>query len=146
MREVVPSLVWIGNARDVRDVPGVLSREIGAVVQVAADEAAVSFPRDVIFCHFPLLDGSGNPASVLRTAIHTVALLARLHMPTLIACGNGMSRSPAIAAAGLALANRESPDEWLKKIAATGPHDVGPGLWNEIRACVTVERTGYLST
>jgi hypothetical protein len=146
MREVVPRLLWIGNARDVRDIREVLSHEIGAVVQVAADDAAVTFPRDIIFCHFPLLDGAGNPAVVLKTAVHTVALLARLHMPTLVTCSNGMSRSPAIAAAGMAVANRESPDEWLKRIAATGPHDVGPGMWNEIRSCVTDERTGNLST
>jgi len=136
MREIIPGLVWIGNARDAGDVAGVLANEIGAVIHLAIEEPPCPFPRDIIYCRFPLLDGEGNPPANLRTAIQTVLMLFEANVPLLVACSGGMSRSPAIVAADIACAKNESPDEWLKKITAAGPHDVAPTLWNEIRTCV----------
>jgi len=136
MREVIPKLVWIGNGRDARDVAAVLACEIQAVVHLAVEESPTMFPRDIIYCRFPLLDGSGNPPAILRTAIQTVCMLIDENVPILVACSGGMSRSPAILAAAMARAKRESPEKWLTQIAAAGPHDVAPALWNEIRHCV----------
>lgn len=132
MREIIPRLVWIGNARDATDVKSVLENEIAAVVHLAMEEPPTVFPREIIYCRFPLLDGAGNSAAILRTAIHTVSILIEAKIPILVACSGGMSRSPAIVAAAIARAKSEPPHEWLKKIAATGPHDVAPALWNEI--------------
>lgn len=136
MREVTPGLVWIGNARDARDVAGILAIEITAVVDLAMEEPPCHFPREIIYCRFPLLDGEGNSPSLLRTAVQTIASLIQSRTPTLVACSGGMSRSPALTAAALAHANRESADEWLRKIAATGPYGVAPALWNDLRQCV----------
>lgn len=133
MREVLPRLIWIGNARDGRDVSEVISREIAAVVDLAMEEAPAHFPREIIYCRFPLLDGAGNSSSVLQVAVRTLARLIETGTPTLVTCGGGMSRSPALVAAGLAVANGGAPDDWLKQIAADGPHDVAPALWNDVR-------------
>ena len=135
MREIIPRRVWIGNARDATDVTGVLENEIAAVVHLAMEEPPTVFPREIIYCRFPLLDVAGNSPAILRTAIHTVSMLIEGKVPMLVACSGGMSRSPAIVAAAIARANCELPDEWLKKISAMGPHDVAPALWNEIRMC-----------
>jgi protein-tyrosine phosphatase len=97
------------------------------------EEAAASFPREIIYCRFPILDGSGNPPALLQVAIRTLAVLFKMNVRTLITCSGGMSRSPAIAAAALCLANGGSADDALKQIAVTGPHDVAPSLWIEVR-------------
>ena len=86
MREVIPGLVWIGNARDGRDVTGILALEIEAVVHVAIEEPPCLFPREIIYCRFPLLDGEGNACSLLKTAVQTVSLLIAEKVPTLVAC------------------------------------------------------------
>lgn len=133
MREILPRLVWIGNARDGRDVSEVISREIAAVVDLAMEEAPAQFPREIIYCRFPLIDGAGNSPSLLQLAMRTLARLIETSTPTLVTCGGGMSRSPALVAAGLAVAKGGAADDWLKQIAAAGPHDVAPALWNDVR-------------
>ena len=91
-------------------------------------------PRELIYCRFPLLDGSGNRCELLSVAVRTVATLLEMKIPTLLCCGAGMSRSPAIAAAALARITQESPETWLKRVADQHPSDVSPGLWQEVRA------------
>lgn len=137
MREVIPGFIWIGNARDAHDVAAVLEKEIQAVVDLAMEEPPGHYPREIIYCRFPLIDGEGNPLSLLKTAIQTLATLIQTKTRTLVVCGGGMSRSPAITAAALFVANGDSPDEWLKQIATAGPHDVSPSLWNEIRQTIS---------
>lgn len=135
MRQIVSELVWIGNARDIRDVKGVLDREIAAVVQLAIEEPPVLFPREIIYCRFPLLDGEGNPAVILRTVVIAVSNLIEAKIPTLVGCSGGMSRSPSIVASALAYSKGESPEEWLLKTATAGVHDIAPALWNDLRNC-----------
>jgi protein-tyrosine phosphatase len=103
-------------------------------VQVAAEEPAISTPRDLIYFRFPLVDGSGNPPSTLLLAVGAVQGLIRLRIPTLVCCGMGLSRSPAVAAVALAMVRRETPDEVLRMLAEHHPVDVSPGFWREIRA------------
>jgi hypothetical protein len=139
MREVIPSLLWIGNAREARDVKAVLGCGISAVVDLAIEELPILFPRDVVYCRFPLVDGAGNPLAVLRAAIDTTTHFIRSQVPTLITCGGGMSRSPAIAAAALGRFERVSPQQSLERVAASGPHDVSPAFWADvIKASVEV--------
>ena len=135
MRQIISGLLWIGNARDARDVTAILANEIEAVAHLAIEELSSLFPREIIYCRFPLVDGSGNPLSILGTAISTVSMLIDANVPMLVTCSGGMSRSPAIVAAAIAKSKSESPDEWLMKIATNGPHDVAPTLWNDIRLC-----------
>jgi len=85
-----------------------------AVVNLAAEEPSPLLPRSMVYCRFPIMDGEQEGEGVLDAAIHTVASLLRNQVPTLVHCGAGMSRSPAV--------------------VAGHPHDVSPQLWEAIEA------------
>ena len=106
MRAVIPKLLWIGNALDARDIKTVLGVGVTAIIDLAIEEPSIQFPRDIVYCRFPLIDGEGNSPPVLRAAIQMTAHFVRSEISTLVACSAGMSRSPAIVAAALA-ARRE---------------------------------------
>lgn len=134
MHQINDLPLWFGNAGDAADVRGVLDAGIEAVVQVAAEEPPLALPRDVIYCHIPLVDGAGNPPKLLKLAVGLLAGLIESGTPTLICCSSGLSRSPALAAAALA---RRRPDQgdaeaWLARIAAHQRLDVSPALWSEL--------------
>jgi protein-tyrosine phosphatase len=133
MRQILPHPLWLGHAGDGRDFRLILDTGIQAVVQLAAEEPVLELPRDLIYCRFPLVDGPGNDWKALQLAVTTVANLLEKETPTLVVCGAGLSRSPAIAAAALALAFGKSPDECLKQVAEHFPADVAPAMWEEIK-------------
>lgn len=136
MTEIVPKLLWIGSAMDVREISRVLEAGVEALVDLALEERPPSITRDVIYCRFPLIDGRGNPPNLLRAAIDAVVSLLQKRVPTLVYCGGGMSRSPAIVAAALAASRGGSFDKTLAAVAAGRPHDVSPALWDDVkRAC-----------
>ncbi len=136
MREVLPDLLWLGNAIDARDISEVLQYGIQAVVDVAIEEKPAVFPRDILYCRVPLNDGAGNRPEFLRTAVEAAMQLIAAKCPTLICCGAGMSRSPAVAAMAIARLRGESPEKVLLEITASSPHDVSPILWGELRKVV----------
>jgi protein-tyrosine phosphatase len=131
-REIIPGLLWVGNAFDARDVKLVLQTGIAAVIDLAIEELPAVLPRELVYCRFPLVDGQGNSPAIIEAAINTAVTLVTSKVPTLISCGGGMSRSPAIAAAVLAQINHIPPDAAMKQVAAAGPHDVTPLLWHEV--------------
>jgi protein-tyrosine phosphatase len=133
MRQILPHLLWLGHAGDARDLRAVLAADIAALVDLDDSSLPVKVTRDLVYCRFPVLDGAGNPAWLLRAAVDTVAGLLRARTPTLVFCGAGMSRSPAIAAAALALVGGQSPEECLAQLAQSGPSDVMPALWHDIK-------------
>ena len=92
--------------------------------------------RDMIYCRFPLVDGAGNPAVVLRAAVEVTQRLVEQQIATLVACGAGMSRSPAVVAMALAKLSGQSPDETLARIIAGQPHDVSPLFWDELQRAI----------
>src|SRR5687767_13688539 len=117
MRRVGEYSLWIGNARDARDIRGILDAGIEAIVDLAVDEPPVQPTRELIYLRFPLVDGSGNPPWLLATAVVGVENLVRVGVPTLVACGGGMSRSLAIAAAAACFGYPpRSPDEILAMV------------------------------
>jgi hypothetical protein len=134
MRELIRDRLWIGNAADVRDIGCVLSQGIVAIIDLAMDEPPVQFPRDIIYCRFPLVDGGENSAVVIHAAIQTTQTLVQGGFLTLVACRAGMSRSPAIAAAVVALLQHILPDAALKQITLDGAYDVSPTLWADVKA------------
>src|SRR5882762_9101732 len=121
MREVLPDLLWLANAIDARDISRVLQYGIQAVVDVAIEEKPAVFPRDILYCRVPLNDGAGNPPEFLRTAVEAAMQLIAAKCPTLICCGAGMSRSPAVAAMAIARLRREPAEKVLLEIAEKGP-------------------------
>jgi hypothetical protein len=140
MRRIEGYPLWIGTARDARDIKGVLDAGLTAVVDLAAMCEPVRPTRDLISLRFPLVDGADNAPWLVCAAVHAVAGLVRLAVPTLVACDGGMSRSLAIAAAALwfQMPLKTSLDEVLAKVAADGPADVHPRLWADVKRFVFV--------
>jgi protein-tyrosine phosphatase len=134
MNRIEPHRLWVGHGGDECDFRALFDAGIKAIVELAVEEAPSQTPRELIACRFPLVDATGNDPEVLQLALRTVAALLKAQVPTLICCGGGISRSPAVAAAGLALAFGEPPEECLKRVVTHHRSDVSPGLWNEVMA------------
>ncbi|HEY2413803.1 MAG TPA: dual specificity protein phosphatase [Pirellulaceae bacterium] len=137
MREVLPDLLWIGNAIEAREVSLVLQKGIEAIVDVAIEEKPIAFPRDIVYCRVPLNDGEGNRPEFLRMAVGLTMHLIREKCRALVCCGAGMSRSPAVAAMAIARLRGEPAEKVLLAIAERGPHDVSPTLWDELSRSFT---------
>ena len=58
MREIIPSQLWLGNAMDVRDLRRILDLGISAIVDLALEESVPQITREIIYCRFPIVDGS----------------------------------------------------------------------------------------
>jgi protein-tyrosine phosphatase len=132
MNQILPYSLWVGHARDGGDVRPLFDAGIKAIVQLAEEEPPVVTARELICCCFPLVDGTGNDTEVLVLALQTLAALIRRRMPTLVCCGGGVSRAPTIAAAGLALAHSETPEDCLERVVRHHRSDVTPGFWQAV--------------
>ncbi|MBA4190508.1 MAG: hypothetical protein C0467_21180 [Planctomycetaceae bacterium] len=145
MRRIEGFPLWIGTARDARDIKGVLEAGIEAIVDLAVMCEPVKPTRELVYLRFPLVDGGGNLPWLICAAVHAVEGLVRLSVPTLIACDGGMSRSPVIAAAAMWLRTPTvSPDEVLRTVTENGPADVHPALWADVKRYVfTVTEVFY---
>ncbi|WP_020471239.1 protein-tyrosine phosphatase family protein [Zavarzinella formosa] len=128
MRQVPGRLLWLGNAGDLWNPSNVIAAGIEAVVELADNEPAVTLPRDLIRCRFPLSDGGENPAWLLRLAVESVAVFLRAGVPVLVCCSAGMSRSVCVAAGGMSLAEGRPFAKSLTEVIGTGPADVSPRL------------------
>jgi hypothetical protein len=141
MREILPGRLWIGNAGDGRDPDRLLLAGVAAVINLAAEEASPVLPRSMVYCHFPITDGVQDVQSILDVAIQTLVSLLKNQVPTLVYCGAGMGRSPAVAAAALSIVQGGTPGDKLWEVVAGQPHDVSPQLWEAVqRACRVSER------
>jgi protein-tyrosine phosphatase len=142
VRRVHPEQLWLGTVADLRRIENVLSEGVKAVVDLALEEPPARLPRDVTYCRFPIIDGAGNPLPMLSAAIDATVALAAAQIPTLVACSAGMSRTPAIAAAALAVIRGSDLDETLKRICQGQAVDVSTGLWSEIKDVVRTKFHG----
>jgi protein-tyrosine phosphatase len=133
MRQIPGYPLWIGHVGDVRDLRSLLSADITAVVDLALNEPPATITRDLVYCRFPLLDGAGNPPWLLRAAVEAVAGFVRSHVPTLLFCGAGMSRSPCVAAAALALVRQCTLADAITLVTGTGPIDASPALLSDLQ-------------
>jgi protein-tyrosine phosphatase len=140
MRQVIPYKLWLGHAGDARNLRGLLAAGIAALVDLAGEEPPAPLVRDLVYCRFPLVDGAGNAPWLLRAAIDTTAGLLRERVPALVACGAGMSRSPAVVAAALARVEGRSLVECLADLSRLGPCDVAAGLWQEVLEVLLLPR------
>jgi protein-tyrosine phosphatase len=132
MRQVSPHRLFLGNALDARDLRRLNELEIAAVIDLALEEKPAVLGRELVYCRFPLVDGAGNSPVILRAAVEMVVSLMKSQTLTLVACGAGMSRSPAVAALALARISGQSPEANLAAIVAGQPHDVSPLFWDEL--------------
>jgi protein-tyrosine phosphatase len=132
MIQISPYPLWIGQGGEGHDFRRVLDLGIEAVIELAMEEPPLPHHRELVGCRFPLIDGTGNRPELLALAVRTVANLIASGTPTLVCCGGGMSRSPAVVATAMALVQREPAESCLKRIARHHPHDVSPGLWTDL--------------
>jgi hypothetical protein len=133
MNQIKPYPLWVGHAGDGRAFQQLFDQGIRAIVQLAAEEAPIQAPRDFILLRFPLDDGSGNNLDLMWVAIISILNLIAKDISTLVCCGAGMSRSPAIAAAALSLAEQRSLEDCLKLVTEHHAADVLPGLWADLK-------------
>jgi len=84
------------------------------------------------YCRIPIVDGAENSTELIESAIRCLLVLIKLKFRTLISCSAGMSRSPAIAAATLALLTNRPLNDCLHEISTDAPHDVSPALWQSV--------------
>jgi hypothetical protein len=133
LRQIQPYPLWLGHVGDARDLRRLFATGIEALVDLAREEPPLATHRELIYCRFPLEDGTDNSPAVLRLAVQTIVGLLVAAVPTLVFCGAGMSRSPTLAAAALALAAGGEPELWLDRLKQIGPADVSPGLWQAVR-------------
>lgn len=134
MRRIDGFSLWIGTARDARDIKLVLDKGIEAIIDLALEERPISPTREVVYLRFPLLDGVGNPPWLFRTALNALEKLMKCGVQTLVACSMGMSRSPALVAVAIAQSMNIEPAEALVSLGNEGRYDVSPGLWQELLA------------
>jgi hypothetical protein len=132
--------MWIGNAADARSAASRIEQGFNVVVDLALDEPPAVLPRELIYMRFPINDGAGNDKITLAAAIKTIAMLSELPgLKIAVCCSAGLSRSPAIVAAGIAIAKDRSPEQTLTKMATQNSrYDVSPALWSDISdVCTT---------
>lgn len=134
MRQLEELSLWIGTARDARDIKNVLNLGIKSIIDLALEEPPIHPTRDLVYLRFPLVDGTGNPTWIMEGALAMVEEAIRTRVPTLLACGAGMSRSPAVAAIAAAPFLGMEPVEVLLRLHDRGPIDVSPTLWQELLA------------
>ena len=134
MQELISKSVWVGNAKDAENISHILNLGISAMVCVAIEELPPTLTRDLIFCRFPLNDGSDNSVEVLRTAVDTISKLINEKIPTFVYCGAGMSRSLVMTAAALSKVHGSAPDDTLRTLFTDLPHDISPLLWHDVKA------------
>ncbi len=140
MHQIPPYSLWLGHAGDARDLRQLYDAGIRARVELAAEEAPAAAPHDLITCRFPLVDGSGNDLAIVALALHTIARLLKLNVPTLVCCGGGLSRSPAFVAGALAYLSGERAEDCLQRVLAHRPADVLPALWHDVSQTVDAMR------
>jgi hypothetical protein len=132
MNQILPYLLRVGHMGDGQDVKALFDQGIRAVVQLAWEEAPLLLPREFIVCRFPLADAIGNQPEVLRMAVEVVTLLLRERVSTLLCCHMGLSRAPALAAAGLARFSGRPLHTCLEEVARYHHCDVHPGLYEQL--------------
>jgi protein-tyrosine phosphatase len=134
MRRIEPYCLWIGNSGDAANTARLLETGVEAIVDLAANELPLTLPRDLIYCRFPLVDAQDAPSTTMQPAIETLASLLRSGTPTFVFCSGGMSRSPAVAAAALAIVLKRPLEQTLEEVTRSAPADVSPGLLCQILA------------
>src|SRR5947209_6676853 len=109
MRRVTNYQLWIGHVIDVADLRSIHDLGIEALIDLGINEPVPTITRELVYCRFPLLDGAGNRLELLQLAVQTTAKLIIASISTWVFCSAGMSRSPAVAAAALAVATGRPP-------------------------------------
>ena len=108
----------------------------GILLDLAASDPPPTITRDLAYIRCPLLDASGNSPWLVCMAVETVWRLLHANVPTLVYCSAGMSRTPAVVAAAIALETNRPLADCLREITVNVPHDVSAGLIGDVQSAL----------
>ena len=134
MDQILPHRLWIGHAGNGNDLSLLHRVGIEVLVQVAIEEPPILPPRELVFLRYPMIDGTGNRPEIIDQAVRSVSFWIDRHVPILVCCSAGLSRSPSIVAAALSRSGHGTPESCLIRLETYRRIDVSPGLWSEVRA------------
>jgi protein-tyrosine phosphatase len=126
----ITDTIAIGNYLEAQDaellgqasVRSVLSLD-GSLTQQRADELGLERVVTTV-----LVDGPGNDLRVFRGAIESLTFLAGTKPPVLVQCHAGRSRSVAVVAGYLIVAQEMAPEQAIEQITAKRECSLAPGL------------------
>ncbi len=124
--------VWLGNAADLRDMPGLLQTPVTAIVDLAVEEPIPRMPRVINYSRFALTDEGEEAESIIAAALRLVSSSVADQVRVAVCCNAGLNRSPTIAAVGMALALKSEARAELRAIASLKAVDVNPALWSRV--------------
>ena len=104
MDEVAEGL-FVGTVDDAGATERLHERGITTIVSVIRGAPAGGYPADVTVVTVPMLDGPQNDLERFEQAVSHVLSVLQTDESLLVHCSAGASRSPAVAAAALALAD-----------------------------------------
>tara|TARA_R100000789_G_scaffold97798_1_gene100773 strand:+ start:281 stop:730 length:450 start_codon:yes stop_codon:yes gene_type:complete len=134
LKPIPDTNLWIGNAGDAQNLQEIRSLEIRAIFLLAYEEPIFSYPRDLLVVRIPLLDGSENDDFNLEITVRSLISLIRNDVNTLVTCSMGMSRSPVIVSAALAIHHSLPFDDVLTSVCKSIPTDVSPEFYRYVRS------------
>lgn len=132
MKCFIQNQLWQGNSVEAGDVRAILDLGVQAVVDLAAEEQSIRYPRDILVLRYPIIDGAGNPPWLLESIVCTLHNLLANEIPTFVYCSAGLSRSPALIAAALARSRNVSMEDAIAIVLGERSLDVSTALWSEL--------------
>ncbi|HUG17833.1 MAG TPA: dual specificity protein phosphatase [Planctomycetaceae bacterium] len=132
MHCLIEQQLWQGNAVEAGDVRAILNLGVQAVVDLAAEEEPIRYPRDILVLRYPIIDGAGNPRWLLESIVSSLHNLLRNEIPTFVYCSAGLSRSPALCSAALARFRDVSMEDALAIVLGERSLDISTALWSEL--------------
>ena len=121
--------LWIGALRDTRDEDQLLGNEIGAMLQLAAEEPH----RGIETLYLAIDDGMPLDAAMLQRGLEFIAAARARGVRVLVACGAGISRSTTFCVGALKEAEGLSLLDAYRDVHSrhrnASPH---PALWSSL--------------
>lgn len=132
MKCLIQNQLWQGNAIEAGDVRAILDLGVQAVVDLAAEEEPIRYPRDILVLRYPIVDGAGNPRWLLESIVSSLHGLLLNEIPTFVYCSAGLSRSPAMIAAALARFRKVMMEDAIAIVLGERSLDISTALWSEL--------------
>ncbi|WP_115862399.1 dual specificity protein phosphatase family protein [Halorussus litoreus] len=136
MDRIAPGL-FVGSAESAADASRQQTVGISTVCALTHDPPTGGYPDAVSVVHVPMMDGPRNDPEAFRQAVDAVVAARDADETVLVHCSRGGSRSPAVAAAALAVRRGCPVEAALAEVRASRPEaDPHPVLVDRAEAAV----------
>lgn len=132
MIRVPESRLLLGTSEDLKDIRTVLGEGISAIIDLGIEEPVPLLPRATNYCRLTLSDDGENDPATVAAAIRMAATFLAGDHDVLICCHAGLSRSPSVAAAALAITRGQSASHALCMLGGLKRTDVSAAFWNQV--------------